>query len=261
MNRYIDFLHRRGAPMQLVALNTAIYLLVTLLALLGIDSSDWVSLPSSLSELAMRPWTPLTYMVVHYSFFHLLFNMLWLYWFGEFFLTLGTNRQLIALYIYGGLLGAAFYLAAYNLPWHLPGSGLLSGASASVLAIVVAAAWLMPRFKMQLFILGEVSLKWIAAATVILSVLALPGDNAGGNMAHLGGALTGAVFAFAFRRGLDITRIGGRKKRSRFITVKPSSADTDKAMLDELLDKVRQSGYKSLNASERKKLLELSNKL
>lgn len=260
MSRFIDSIRLRySLPAQLVLVNAAVFLSVSLLAIFRIDVSAWLSLPSDLHALAMRPWTVLTYMFTHFSFFHLLFNMLWLYWFGEFFLTLGTNRQLFMLYIYGGVTGAAFYLAAYNLPGFWFDYGLLCGASASVLAIVVATAWLMPHFKMQLFLFGSVSLKWLAVAAVVLSILALPGANAGGNIAHLGGAFIGSVYALMIKRGHDITRLFSRRKRRRpTVTV---GHDDDRKTLDALLDKVRRSSYNSLNSSERKKLIELSNKL
>lgn len=244
--------------MQLVALNVMVFAVVNLAALFGVDVSQWVSVPSSPALFIVRPWTVLTYMVVHFSFFHLLFNMLWLYWFGEYFLTLGTDRQLAVLNLYGGLLGAAFYLAAGACGWI--GFGELCGASASVLAIVVATAWRMPRFEMQLFLLGGVQLRWIALATVVLSVLALPGSNVGGNVAHLGGALAGALFALLVKAGIDVTDLRPRRRKARGRAAVISDTD-DRAVLDSLLDKVRRSGYGSLNSSERKKLLELSNKL
>lgn len=211
-----------------------------------------------------RPWTLFTYMFTHYSFFHLLFNMLWLYWFADFFLTLGKGHQLIILYIYGGVLGGILYLIVCNLPFAILNDGLLSGASASTLSIVVATAWLTPNMKIQLFLFGEIAIKWLAIAAVFISILALSGNNFGGNVAHLGGVLAGAAFAIAFKSGLDITRFHWRKTPLRFKFIKReylTNDNDDAAALNALLDKVRRSGYNSLNSAERKKLLELSNKL
>lgn len=185
--------------------------------------------------------------------------MLWLYWFGDFFMTLGNSRQMVVLYIYGGLLGAVFYLGASY--WTLMPGGLLCGASASVLAIVVATAWLTPNMRIPLFIFGEVAIKWLAMVSVVLSVLALPGSNAGGNVAHLGGALMGTIYALAFKAGHDITGMRKRPGRRKFKLVKPSEINDDSVTLNKLLDKVRLSGYGSLSKEEKKKLLELSNKL
>lgn len=260
MSRFIDSVSRLSITGKIIAVNTAVFTAVNVLALFGVDTTQWLSLPSSLIELAHRPWTLFTYMFTHYSFFHLLFNMLWLYWFGGFFMTLGNSRQMVVLYLYGGLAGAALYIgASYLTP--MPG-GLLCGASASVLAIVVASAWLTPNLRIPLLIFGEVAIKWLAVGSVVLSVLALPGNNAGGNLAHLGGALMGAMYALAFKAGHDITGFGKRRAiRRKFKLVKPTEINDDKATLDMLLDKVRVSGYGALSKEEKKKLLELSSKL
>ncbi|MDE7388634.1 MAG: rhomboid family intramembrane serine protease [Muribaculaceae bacterium] len=252
MSRFIEFggRHDLSVPMKFVAANVVVWLVVRLAAICGVDLLPWLSLPSGIGALTHdAPWSPFTYMWTHWSFWHLLFNMLWLYWFGEFFLTLQTNRQFVALYIYGGLIGAMLYLIV------CPAGATLCGASASVLAIVVATAMRMPRFRMQLLLLGGVELRWIALATVALSVLALPGENFGGNIAHLGGALAGAIFAFALSRGVDLTRL------PRVFKKRKKAVKTDDRILDEILDKVKRSGYNSLNSTERKKLIELSNKL
>lgn len=263
MIRFIDWLKRKGAPAQVVALNAVAFIIIKIAVLAGCDSLvQWVALPSQPSQFIVMPWTIATYMIVHFSFIHLVFNMMWLYWFGEFFMTIGNRRQFIILYIYGGVLGGVFYLLS---GWFgLTGVGELCGASASTLAIVVAAAWRTPRLEMPLLIIGGVQLRWLAMAAVILGALPLiTGGNIGGAMAHLGGIVAGMAFAISIGAGIDITAF--RKRRRQILwTVSghsSTSAGDDNAALDALLDKVRRSGYTSLSSSERKKLLELSNRV
>lgn len=164
---------------------------------------DFLALPSSLDELAVRPWTPLTYMFLHYDVFHILFNMLFLYWLGGIFLIRCTPRQLMALYLYCGLAGAlAFVLAGLVFAGV---GGILLGASASVMGIMVAAAVMMPDMEISLLLIGRIKLKWVVCVTVAMFALGLVGDNAGGHVAHFGGMAMGAVFALMLNRGHDIT--------------------------------------------------------
>lgn len=261
MNRYTDRIRRNGVPAQLVALNAIVFIIVRVAALAGWGIDSWIALPSLPSQFIFRPWTLATYMVVHIKFFHLVFNMLWLYWFSEYFLTLGSNRQLISLYISGGVLGGAFYLAAGGLGWI---NGDLCGASASVLAVVVATAWRMPRFEMQLLLLGGVQLRWLAVAAVGLSLLTtLSGPNVGGGIAHLGGAVAGVAFALMWgsAKMRPSVRVKPVAKRRESVLIDRCEVADDRVVLDALLDKVRRSGYTSLTLLERKKLLELSNRL
>lgn len=271
MALYIDRLKGLSVPARLIAVNVAVFVLLHLTVLIlnacgvadaGTYVMGFVEMPAAAMDLMYRPWTVVSYMFVHTGVFHLLFNMLWLYWFGEYFLTLGTARQLTVLYTYGGIAGAIFFIV-YSTIWHH--GGPLIGASAAILAVVVATAWRMPDFKMNLFLFGSVSLKWIAGALVAISLISLPGENSGGNVAHLGGVLAGIVFAVAIRRGIDIARMPallGRRKQSQSCHKHSSlRAMNDKERLDALLDKVRRSGYTSLTSEERRQLIELSNRL
>lgn len=249
----IDSLKRQSPERLLIAVNVAIWAICFVASIFGAYPARWLSLPSGLGALALRPWALLTYMFTQVEFFHLLFNMLWLYWFAGFFMTLGNGRQLVMTYICGGLSGALVYIVCGLTG--IVGGGELCGSSASVLAVVVAAACMVPHLRINLFLIGSVEIRWLAVAAVVLSLIALGGSNTGGNLAHLGGAIFGIGFALKMK-GL------GRK---RFRIVKPAKQhdedEDDNATLDRLLDKVRRSGYSSLNSAERKKLIELSNKL
>ena len=110
------------------------------------------------------------------------------------------------LYLIGGLGGALIYLLAYNLlPAFTYQRGMLLGASASIMAIMLAVAVKAPNYKVGLLFFGEVSLKWIAIILIFLDFLSIDTQNAGGHISHIGGALTGCAYALAFRKGIDIT--------------------------------------------------------
>ncbi len=298
MARFIDDLLVRwktgGILTRLIFVNIAVFLLLRIVAIvitLSGGNADtlwiqWFELPSNVAMLVHRPWTMLTYMFAQYGIFHLLFNILWLYWFGRFFLYINTPKQLFALYVYGGLGGAALYLAAFNtLPYFADYDGLLIGSSASVLAIVVATAWRMPDFRIGLLFFGNVSLKWIAVVLVLFSLLNVSGENAGGNIAHIGGALTGAAYGYLLNSGTDITS-GFNKLIDRIICywhgiMSPKQTKTapkfdkyrhngntgngmtadEEASMDIILDKIKKSGYASLTEAERRKLFNASSKL
>ncbi|MBO4590100.1 MAG: rhomboid family intramembrane serine protease [Bacteroidaceae bacterium] len=200
---------------RLIGINAIVYLLCLVLKgvfmLFKVDVSSWLStlmLPASLPQLLTQPWSLVTYMFMHASFTHLLFNMLWLWWFGQIFLYFFSARHLRGLYIVGGLAGGLLYLLAYNLfPLFADQvqSSVLVGASAAILAIVIATAVKAPDFKISLFLIGQLSLKWLALGTVIIDMLFIASTNAGGHIAHLGGALAGWWFASALTKGYDIT--------------------------------------------------------
>jgi len=244
----------------------------------------YLSLPSQPLELLTKPWTLITYFFTHEGFFHILFNMLNLYWFGMLLNEYLGSRRLLSLYVLGGLAGGLLFILMYNL---LPGftqrSGQLIGASASVLAIVVAAATLLPNFTFNLLLFGPVKIKYIAAALVLMSWAFAheSSGNAGGNIAHLGGAFIGWLFVKQLQRGSDMGRpvlavtdffanlfkrkpklrvthssySGPRPKANGSGAVKP-----DQSEIDRILDKISSSGYESLSKEEKQKLFQASQK-
>ncbi len=255
--------------MKLVWINIAVFILLRLTAIGGMfmaDSSGFidymlhiVEMPSRPSTLLTRPWTPLTYMFAQYDLLHILFNMLWLYWFGTLFRMRCTSRQMLTLYICGGLGGALLFFAAYNLlPVFAGATGWLIGSSASVMAIVTATAMLIPDFRMNLFLIGSVKLKWIAIATIILVLAGISGSNAGGEIAHVGGIITGALFATRLKR-----RSTPRKPHADTSSRYPASAGPqisadERRELDIILEKIKKSGYTGLTSDERRRLFDLS---
>lgn len=286
---------------KFIVANVAIYIIVVLIGVFSLllnrfDLNDavvrYMELPASLGQLARQPWSLFTYMFLHIDLWHILWNMLALYFFGKIFLNFFSLRHFVGLYILGGLSGAVFYLLAYNLfPYfalRVFGSFLL-GASASVLSIIVASAVRAPGYRVRMFLFGEVKLSTIALFTVFISVLMISGDNPGGNFAHLGGAFAGWLVAFLLGKGCDLTMIVNRpidwvsaifkkkpankKKKGKF-TYSASSARAGRASdyaynagkkaseaeIDKILEKIKKGGYASLSDEEKKQLFEASKK-
>lgn len=198
---------------RFIYINVAVFIIVKVTALtlmlIGISPDlilRYLEMPSNPHQLAIYPWTALTYMFTHYEVLHILFNMLFLYWFGILFTQFFSPRHFVGLYILGGLGGAALYFLAYNtLPFFAGINGSMLGASASILAIVVATAVKAPYYKVRLLLIGAISLKWLSIFVVFLDLISISSNNAGGHIAHIGGAVVGLLFGLAQKQGRDIT--------------------------------------------------------
>ena len=201
---------------QIILINLAVFIVVLLsrifLTLSGGEELYhafllWFMLPAALSEFIIKPWTLITYFFLHEGFMHILFNMLFLYWFGNIIKEFLGGGKVVSLYILGGIAGGLFYLLIYNtIPFfhdRVAGSVML-GASGAVFAIVVGAATFMPNYTMYLLFLGPVRIKYIAIFYVFLSFAQSTGSNAGGELAHLGGAAIGYLYIIQLRRGTDL---------------------------------------------------------
>ena len=306
MAGFIDNLRSRytaaTVPVRFVMVNVAVFVIVRVLALVcllfavdAMPAIELLEMPSNPVKFVHQPWSLISYMFLHYDVMHILFNMLWLYWFGAMFHQIFGTRRFVGLYFLGGIGGALLYMLAYNvLPLFRSTEGLLLGASASVLAIVAATAVRQPDYKVGLLFFGQISLKWIAIVTIFIDVISIGSSNAGGHIAHLGGALTGAAFALADRRGTDITAWFNRaidwivnltRRRPRvkvgnfhnspFTRTKQqprtdkqqyerdngrrnSMTPAEEAEMDEILKKIKLSGYASLTAEEKRRLFEVS---
>lgn len=252
--------HRLPAKgvMTLIAINAVVLVALTLINFslrVGgnpVNAAEWLDVPPGTGFLH-RPWTLVTYMVTQTDIWHAIFNMLWLYWFGMLFQTLTSASRLMRLYILAGLAGAACYIIG-SLIWPGAAGTGLEGASAAVMGVVTATACIIPDFRMNIFLLGPVKLKWIAIVTIVLFALGLTGSNAGAHIAHLGGVAAGVIYAVV-RRARPLY---SRPRPDRRSTI--SEADA-RAELDLLLDKVRVSGYASLTDNERRRLFELSHRV
>lgn len=276
---------------KLIYINVGIFLFVRLaivcLQLFEIDSTVFLSylqVPSVFALFFYRPWTLLTYMFLHTDFLHLLFNMLWLYWFGRIAMEFFNGRRLAGIYISGGIAGALTYMLAYNFfPYfrNRETVAFLMGASASVMAIVFAVSFYRKDYELQLMFIGRIRLLYLAFFAFIIDFLSITSDNAGGHIAHIGGALWGMLFAFRIRQGKDLTVylnrlidriVDIRKRRRPRMKVTPGGRrpETDQEYrarkqaesqaLDAILDKLKRSGYESLSSEEKKTLFDASKK-
>lgn len=283
---------RRGSIcQQFIYINIGIFVVTALVAIVGMlfnvgKSSwmEWLELPAWLPQFIKQPWSIVTYMFLHAGILHLLFNMLWLYSFGQLFLMFFSARHFRGLYFLGGFCGGLLYMVAYNFfPYfesYLYGSYLL-GASASVLAIVIATAVRNPEYRVNLLLFGQVRLKYLALVMVVTDLLFVTSNNAGGHIAHLGGALAGWWFAAGLRKGTDVTKwingaidwlsggfriqrvskkpkmevhYGGRSKDYEYNARKKEQNEE----VDRILDKLKKSGYQSLTTEEKKRLFDAS---
>lgn len=202
---------------RLVMLNVAIYIVMNLvyvpIYLFGGSPlaysefiQNWLYLPSKPIQLLTRPWTLITYMFLHAGFFHILFNMLIMWWFGRILSDLIPDRKILPIYLLGGIAGGLLFVISFNIFPAFLQAGIvpLVGASASVMAIVLATATLNPKGQMRFFLIGNVELQYVALFFVLIDILQIPYTNPGGHVAHLGGALLGWFFIYQMRRGRDL---------------------------------------------------------
>jgi membrane associated rhomboid family serine protease len=240
-------------------------------------------IPPRFTAYVTRPWTILSYAFAHSmtDIFHIVFNMLALYWFGRLFIEYLGNDKLIAIYVLGALAGGVIYLLMFNtLPYFIERSGFsgMVGASAAVYAVMVATATLLPNYTFFLLFFGPVKIKYIAFFYIVISFLGSVGPNAGGNLAHLGGALMGFVYIKQLQAGVNwggwVTSTIGwlRGLFQPRSTVKVTYRKTEppkktaafnkatQEEIDAILDKISDRGYESLTKEEKEKLFNASKK-
>jgi len=297
---------------RLIYINVAVFLVVNVVGLLlipfvGVGAGnnvamdgllEWLMVPSQPLKLLTRPWTIVTYMFLHEGLFHILFNMLILYWFGRILQDLLGDHRIMPIYVYGGLAGfLLFFLTANIFPEFYAntyGTRML-GASAGVMAVVMAAATTAPTYQMSLILIGPVQIRWIALFMFVTDLIALRlGSNTGGHFAHIGGALMGYFFVKGLRAGNDLgiplhdfvnsianffKGLFSKQKRKPKVVFRNtetpkarpsrSSAKKDTAKqpniphqekVDTILDKIKKSGYESLSDEEKEYLFNASKK-
>ena len=244
----------------------------------------WLATPSNPQLLLQKPWTIFTYMFLQENFFHLLFNMIMLYFGGRLFMQFMGSRKLVSVYIIGGLVGAIFYILSYNIFPVFQVASVCSvalGASASVLAILIAMATYAPNYAVQLVLFGNVKLKYIALILVLLDLFSIENGNPGGHIAHLGGALYGFCYIsftkqnrfFSWNIPENIKKtlrnIFRKKSRLRVEYKKGIPLNDDEynhqmaekqKKIDTILDKISKSGYESLSREEKDLLFSGSRK-
>lgn len=273
---------------RFILINIAVFLVVNIFLLIEaltqtpiFDVVHWLAAPSDVVALLLKPWTIITYMFLHEGFWHLLWNMVILYFGGRIFYDLLGTRRFINTYFIGGIAGLFLFVLFYNVfpVFERQVGAPIMGASASIMAIFVGIAAYTPNYTVFLPLIGGVRLKYIAIFYVVLDLISIrSGVNSGGHIAHLGGALWGFLWARQLKSGTDISAwfdtvvavvsaLIPRKKKMKVVHKKPprsrgksASAKSDEAVIDEILDKISKSGYDSLTAKEKEILFRASNK-
>jgi membrane associated rhomboid family serine protease len=289
-----SYFKRNNMLVKLILINVGVWVLILVLDalfdLFNARFSDgilpWLAVPAALGKLITRPWTLLTYMFLHFDFWHILFNMLWLYWFGRIFLEYLNQRQLLSTYLFGGLAGAALYILSFNIFPKFQDTYLASmalGASASVMAVVVAISFYVPNYRIHLLFIGPVRIYYIAVLSVLLDVIMIRSSNSGGHLAHIGGALWGLYYVYMLKNGRDLSLLlsklpnikglnpfrkdKGTRFKKVYTNARPVSDEEfnyNKAQrqkkIDKILDKISKSGYDSLTREEKELLFKTSKK-
>ena len=293
-----SFFSKRSALSILILINVAVFVLVNIFRLgfflynvppeytvCGFQISRaafYFAIPSDVSLLLERPWTLLTYMFLHEDFFHILFNLIMLYFGGILFAEYLGGKKLTATYLIGGIAGAFVYIISFNIfPAFaaVKSCSLAMGASASVLAVFIAIATYVPNLTVSLLVFGKIKLKYIAVVFVIVDLLSIEKGNPGGHLAHLGGALYGFIYILGIKKLKDSTGTfpSISKLFSKWFSKKPKmkasrgsrplqddeynrlKAEKQKRT-DAILDKISKAGYESLTKEEKEFLFKMSDK-
>lgn len=267
-----------GIVTRLIFWNVALFvlpwLLFALLTLLGItiDYIQYVSLSSNPALLLWKPWSLLSYSFFHSGIMHIVFNMIVLNFSGRLFMTYFTSKQLFGLYVLSAIFaGISYILVFYVLNISAP----IVGASAAIMAILVATTTYYPLMDLRLLIIGNVKLWHITAVIIIVDLMQLRSENMGGHISHLAGAFFGFIFIKLLQNGTDLSKIVSgvldffknlfkkdtttpfkkvhknySKPLERSVS-KIVTKDKSQQQIDEILDKISQSGYDSLSKEEK----------
>ncbi|MCH3885383.1 rhomboid family intramembrane serine protease [Tenacibaculum aquimarinum] len=268
---------------KLIYINLGVFLLVFLFNTGGFlfQSSnnfiiEWFALPSNFDEFLYKPWTLLTYGFLHASFLHILMNLIALYYIGNLFMQYFTPKSLISFYTLGTLFGGIVFIISYN---YFPGlvkdadNSILIGASAGISAIFIGIAAYMPNYQLKFPLIGFVKLWHLALIWVALDVLQIPTGNAGGRLAHIGGALFGFLYVNQVsNKEIDIFKgiknLFTKKEKTLKTAYKSGNKKVKKQVIkphtqeeiDKILDKIGKSGYDTLTKSEKEFLFKQGKK-
>lgn len=278
---------------KLIIINVAVFVVINLIKVFthytgGEDSLystliHYLAIPASFSELMWKPWTLFTHMFLHVGFWHIVWNMLLLFWFGRIVGDFLNDNRVLPLYILGGLCGGLVYIITIQ-------AGFAMGASAAIMAFVIAAAAISPDYIFHLLLIGPVRIKYIALAIVFMDIVGTTGNiNTGGHFAHLGGAAFGALFVYMLRNGFDMSNVftlsnatSNKQTASRSTTQRKSPLtvlyksdryagdatpehrqDNESSFqdrLDQILEKIKEKGYENLTNEEKEFLYQASKK-
>ncbi len=274
--------NKQAAVIQIITVNLVLFTLIafTTFLLFLFNELDSIEnfiqhfyLPSNFTEFIYQPWSIISFQFLHSlkNPFHIFFNLLWLYWFGRTFNFYFGNHRVWFLYLASGIIGGMLFMVSYNVfPVFKGNSAYLIGASAGVTAIVIALATYMPNFEV-FTLLGSIKLKWIALITVIMDFAMAPnGFNAGGHIAHIGGALFGFIYMYLYQKNKDISFyfLKWFEKKSYRPNLKITHFDQSNKSskiekptqqeIDRILDKIAAQGYDKLTKEEKQTLYNAS---
>ena len=295
-----EFNKPNNTLVQLILINAVIFMSVIIVLVVTKLSGQSAGYQLMLDQLVMpwepiallkKPWTLLTHAFTHADPFHILWNMIFLYWFGRLIEEYLGSRRLVGLYILGALGGGLCYFASYNLIPYFGtqvGGRVLLGASGAALSVAVGAATLLPNYTFHMLFIGPVRIKYIVLFFVVLSFFNSVGSNAGGNLAHLGGALMGFSYVKLLQAGSDLgqpiywlmdrwsnlfrakppVKVSQRQRSTQATagayasvgSTTPVASTPDQDEVDAILDKIGRSGYESLTREEKQKLFRASQK-
>ncbi|MEY4877304.1 MAG: hypothetical protein RL708_2454 [Bacteroidota bacterium] len=225
---------------------------------------NYLAFPASFSRFIYHPWTIITYAFLHASPFHILFNMFAFYFFGDVLQSMIGRKHILPVFIWGSIAGAIFFMFGYNLfplfKESLPFANIV-GASAGVMAVVIAATTITPNLPIGFLIWRELELKYVALIFVLIDLVSMAGGNAGGHIAHLGGALMGYLYIKQLQNGFDFSKwfrfdfskLKNKKKFKVHRNDEKSAAPkkTTETELNRILEKISASGYESLTKGEK----------
>ncbi len=277
-----DKLQRLNVFEKLIVVNFALFLIGLLLKNIFHFGLNWFELPSNISEFILQPWSLVTYAFIHYDFWHFFFNMIWLYFIGGMFSNMFNIKMGLNVYFLGAIFGGLLFLLGYNLfPDTFSFGTKLVGASAAIRALLIFLCAYMPNMEVRFFTFN-IKLWYIGAVVVVLDVLGViagisdtVNGNAGGNLAHLGGAVLGYLYARQLLKGTDIGKgfekmmdglssMFKKGSKSPLKTVHKNKSGkvagyskeefsefNKQKKIDLILDKISKSGYDSLTKEEK----------
>ena len=272
-NKICDEFKVSSSLNKIIYLNIIIFLVIkvctSILFLFEINTIELLNkfyLPADINLIKLQPWSIFSFMFIHSSFIHLILNMLWLYFVGNIFLQWLNNKQLIYIYILGGISGGLFFILGYNyfpvLQKNIENT-LALGASASIFAIMMAISIYKPNQKIKIPFIQKITLKNITIFLTIFYVISLSGGNTGGYLAHIGGGL----FSFIYIKQLNKNKIFKNifKNTSKFNEknsdyIYNQKRNEKNKQIDIILEKISKSGYNSLSKKEKDILFKSSKK-
>lgn len=224
-----------------------------------------MSIHSDMMYNLKHPWVFVTHAIFHVGVFHMAMNMLMLYWFGRIIGDMIGDHRVLPIFVYGCLSGLIFYLVFTNVAPEF--SGYAHGASAGVMAMVVAAGMIAPEYMIRLILIGTVRLKYVVLVVLLFDIIGLSNlQNTGGRIAHFGGSFMGFLFIYLLQQGTDLSKQFERKVKKRrtsgsakVITLKPRKKESESSQtIDSILEKIKRKGINSLSNEERRLLDEAS---